>query len=347
MRLQTTPALLPRATNVALALAFAASLLAVTLASAGPSLAFGGDGLRASANAYRAGEGVAPVAGTPLVDDIATKRAAQMVAAGKMEHDIGYVLDRLNRAGVCWSAVGEIIAWNGRSEYDYPATMLQWWESPTHHNIMVSPTYNAAGGAWATREGDGNYSVMVFVKLCGADVPQVAFGSTPFTDIGGSLYGGDIDWLYRQGITTGCTATSYCPGDPVTRAQMASFLDRALHLPDTGTDFFRDDDGTIHEAAINRLAAAGVTTGCRAGSFCPSGNVTRDQMASFLARALDLRGGSGWNAFDDDNDNLHEIDINKLAYDGVTVGCADRRYCPARGVTRGQMAAFLRRALSS
>jgi hypothetical protein len=287
------------------------------------------------------------VAGTALVDDIATKRAAQMVAAGKLEHDIGYVLNRLNQAGVCWSAVGEIIAWNSRPEYDYDRTMLQWWNSATHHEIMMSPTYNAAGGAWATAEDGGHYSAMVFVALCGSDVPQLPYGSTPFTDVAGSTYRTDIEWLYQQGITAGCTATRYCPDDSLTRAQMASFLDRALDLPLTSRDYFGDDDGNLHEDAINRLAAAGITVGCRTARYCPNGTVTRDQMASFLSRAIGLSSGAGLNAFDDDNGNTHEIDIDRLAYDGVTVGCANRRYCPGSDVTRGQMAAFLRRALGS
>ena len=38
---------------------------------------------------------------------------------------------------------------------------------------------------------------------------------------------------------------------------MAIFLDQALDLPPTSTDFFDDDDGKIGEASINRLAASG------------------------------------------------------------------------------------------
>ena len=37
---------------------------------------------------------------------------------------------------------------------------------------------------------------------------------------------------------------------------------RALDLPDTGTDYFVDDDGSVDEAGINKIAAAGITVGC-------------------------------------------------------------------------------------
>ena len=68
---------------------------------------------------------------------------------------------------------------------------------------------------------------------------------------------------------------------------MASFIARALNLPAASTDYFSDDNGSTHEANINRLAAAGVTNGCAGGRYCPLQAVTREQMAAFLHRALD------------------------------------------------------------
>ena len=53
-------------------------------------------------------------------------------------------------------------------------------------------------------------------------------------------------------------------------------------------DVFADDDGSAHEPFIDALAQAGITGGCGGDSFCPGQNVTRAQMATFLARALDL-----------------------------------------------------------
>jgi glucose/arabinose dehydrogenase len=96
-----------------------------------------------------------------------------------------------------------------------------------------------------------------------------------------------INRLAAAGITFGCGPDRYCPNGLVTRAQMATFLGRALHLPATSTDFFTDDETNGHEQAINRLAAAGITSGCGPGRFCPDGIVTRGQMAAFLRRGLD------------------------------------------------------------
>ncbi len=167
-----------------------------------------------------------------------------------------------------------------------------------------------------------------------------------FKDIWGSAFRDNIVWLAESGITTGCGPQLYCPTGLVTREQMASFLARALALPSVTTDYFTDDDGSSHEADINRLAASGITGGCGDGTFCPRAAVTREQMASFLARALRLPTTST-DFFTDDNGSGHEADINRMAASGVTGGCGPSRFCPSVSVTREQMAAFLHRALAT
>ena len=130
-----------------------------------------------------------------------------------------------------------------------------------------------------------------------------------------------------SGITKGCSATLFCPDDLVTRGQMAAFLDRALHLPGTTTDYFTDDNGTTFEASINRLAASGITAGCTAATFCPTADVTRGQMAAFLDRAFHLPATST-DYFSDDNGKTFEGNINRLAASGITKGCTPPRTVP-------------------
>jgi glucose/arabinose dehydrogenase len=107
-----------------------------------------------------------------------------------------------------------------------------------------------------------------------------------FTDDNGITGESSINALAEAGITGGCAPNLFCPTRPVTRAQMAIFLVNELNLPPSGTDFFDDDDGKTGESSINALAAAGLTGGCGTRRYCPSSNVTREQMAAFLHRAL-------------------------------------------------------------
>jgi hypothetical protein len=53
-----------------------------------------------------------------------------------------------------------------------------------------------------------------------------------FTDVPvGSQFFREVEALTASGITLGCTATQFCPSNPLTRLQMAAFLVRALGLP--------------------------------------------------------------------------------------------------------------------
>ncbi|MGH2444570.1 MAG: D-alanyl-D-alanine carboxypeptidase family protein, partial [Candidatus Limnocylindria bacterium] len=172
--------------------------------------------------------------------------------------------------------------------------------------------------------------------------PPAPASAASFTDIAASPFRADIVWLAERGVTGGCTATTFCPRERVTREQMAAFLVRMFDLPASTVDKFRDDDASQHEAAINALAAAGITGGCRAGAFCPHASVTREQMASFIARAARLPGAAD-DYFLDDERSIHEPDTNRAAAAGVTGGCEVHVFCGGSSVSREQMAAFLHR----
>jgi S-layer homology domain len=178
----------------------------------------------------------------------------------------------------------------------------------------------------------------------------------PFLDIAASAFVDDIVWLSGEAITKGCNPPSnsrYCPAATVTRGEMAALLVRALGLTDDGSGtYFTDDDGSVFESDIAKLAAAGITKGCNPPAndhFCPDDRVTREQMAAFLVRAYGLTDGGSGDPFTDDDGSVFESDIIKLAAAGITKGCnppANTEFCPYSSVTREQMAAFLYRANS-
>ena len=115
-------------------------------------------------------------------------------------------------------------------------------------------------------------------------------GEDHFTDDDGSVHESSINALREAGITRGCRdgPDRYCPTEPVTRAEAASVLVRALGLPEAGEDHFTDDDGSVHESSINALREAGITRGCGDGPdrYCPSDLVLRAHLESFLVRSL-------------------------------------------------------------
>ena len=96
-----------------------------------------------------------------------------------------------------------------------------------------------------------------------------------YDDDDGSQYEGDINRLAEQGLTIGCGDTSFCPDALASRAELASFVARALSLAPATQDYFTDDDDSPHQADINRLAEAGITDGCAPTRYCPDDTVTR------------------------------------------------------------------------
>ena len=110
--------------------------------------------------------------------------------------------------------------------------------------------------------------------------------------------------------------------------------------------FIDVDEGSVHAENISRLVAAGITEGFADGEFRPADSVTRQQMASFLTRALDLGAPDEPLQFDDvSEDNTHYDAIQSLAAAEITLGCGPGEFCPADPVTREQMASFLVRSL--
>ena len=128
--------------------------------------------------------------------------------------------------------------------------------------------------------------------LDGGDPAQAA--GTGFADVDrDAWWAPHVDRLAELGVTKGCGAEPrrYCPDRAVNRAQMASFLVRAFALePGPPAGFADLDEGDVHRANIDALAAVGVTEGCGADppSYCPHRSTTRAQMSSFLHRAMAL-----------------------------------------------------------
>lgn len=128
---------------------------------------------------------------------------------------------------------------------------------------------------------------------------------------------------------------------------LAMYMTVSLASP-ASTHSFADDDGNIHEASIEYIAAKDITRGCNPPTnnrFCPADPVTRGQMAAFLVRALDLP--SSPHSFFGDAHGQFERDIQSLADAGISKGCnppMNDRFCPEDDVTRAQMASFLVRA---
>lgn len=113
-----------------------------------------------------------------------------------------------------------------------------------------------------------------------------------FSDIpDGAWYLGHVEALADLGVFPDEAGDPFRPSDPLTRLEMAVWMAGAFEsiteVEPQGifTDVSAD---AWYAGAVEGLAAVGVTKGCKTDppSYCPDHEVTRDQMASFLARVL-------------------------------------------------------------
>lgn len=119
------------------------------------------------------------------------------------------------------------------------------------------------------------------------DLPA-ATGSTRFNDTATSVHRDAIEAAAAAGVTRGCSSTSFCPDDPISRGQLATLLVRALKVPAAPAGTYFKDSGGVHGPAIDALAVAGIARGCSLIDFCPNDRLTRAQGATFVARGLKL-----------------------------------------------------------
>jgi hypothetical protein len=103
-----------------------------------------------------------------------------------------------------------------------------------------------------------------------------------------------IQKMKQLGVTDGCTATTYCPGDPVTRGQMAVFIIRLklglnspLQFSYQSTPYFTDiQPGHLFFAYIQKMRDLGITLGCTAASYCGDDFNTLGQISVFAIRGF-------------------------------------------------------------
>jgi hypothetical protein len=171
---------------------------------------------------------------------------------------------------------------------------------------MVWGLTNGAGnGTYLPHQGVSRAQMASFIarllEHSGGTLPPSAPDRYP--DDGHSVHHDSINGLAEAGIVAGRGDGTYGPDETITRAQMATLVVRAYGYR-TGqalvptADYFADDAGNTHEAAINALAFGGFTAGMHHPHlYAPAEQVQRDQMATFVTRVLDRLVEEGYTAW--------------------------------------------------
>lgn len=265
-----------------------------------------------------------------------------------LEHGQWYCVEGMVKLNTPGAADGELAGWvDGTEAFRRDDLRFRRESEPTVriNSFWFDVYYGGKAAAPKTLQIDFDSLSFAEQRLGCDDSSERGFDGGFFDDEG-SIFESDIDTLRSAGVVDGCNqqGDAFCPDDAVTRGQMAKILAGALRLPGSDVDYFRDDDGSQYESAINAIAAAGVTNGCGEGLFCPNDAMSRAEIAAFINRALALP-RSPVDHFGDDVGSPFESDINALAEAGITRGCGAGSFCPSTIVTRSQAAALVVRAM--
>jgi hypothetical protein len=183
-----------------------------------------------------------------------------------------------------------------------------------------------------------------------------------FYDVGTKYWAHDeVEACYEAGVVQGYSETHYEPTLPVSRDQMAVYVGRALaggedNVPDGPAEATFDDvpDTYWAYAHVEYCYDENVVQGYTSTTYVPTAQVTRDQMAVYVARSLVAPTGEV--ALDDyvpsDPRNFPDVADTFWAYkhieycveNGVVQGYLDGFYHPETVVTRDQMAVYVARA---
>ena len=144
-------------------------------------------------------------------------------------------------------------------------------------------------GSFGTEGGCTRAQVVTFLWRA-FGMPDPASQVCAFTDVPeDAYYRTAVLWAVENGITNGLTDTEFGPDATCTRAQIATFLWRAMgkSLPtNTSCPFTDVKAGAWYYQPVLWAVGQGVTNGTSETTFSPDDTCTRGQVVTFLYRAL-------------------------------------------------------------
>jgi hypothetical protein len=186
----------------------------------------------------------------------------------------------------------------GDSFTDVPDTspFFRFIETILHKNVTGGCTPTTYCPTASTSREQMAVFVLVSREAPGYAPPNCVAGAEEFADVpASSPFCRWIEELARRGVVSGCGNGNYCPAAPASREQMAVFvlrtLDPTFNPPSciTGSEMFADVPASSPFCKwIEELARRGVVTGCGGGNYCPAADVSREEMAVFLAATFGL-----------------------------------------------------------
>ena len=237
---------------------------------------------------------------------------------------------------------------------DSRAHLQQAVRTPESHTCDLSDLFAGlelhalAPGAYTCRisaVSGGEYFVLLETGFTVREKPQ-----NPFTDVPeDSFYYEPVLWAVAGGITNGTSPTTFGPSEPCMRAQVVTFLWRAMGSPEPGAteNPFVDVCPTdFYYKSVLWALEQGITAGMDATHFGPTVSCNRAQVVTFLYRTMgspEIETAN--NPFVDvERGGFYEKAVLWAVEQGITNGLSTTAFGPSNLCNRAQIVTFLYRA---
>ena len=284
---------------------------------------------------------------TPVVQTEAASSitAGSAVLNGDITSDNGY---DVTDYGFLWGTSASSLT----NKLDVGTSNISGGFTDTLDNLTAGTTYYFE--AYATNsQGTADGAVMSFATT-GTTTPTTPATPT-FSDVPSTYWAyAAISSLCSQGIVSGYPDGTFKPENPITRAEFATMLVKALGLNTAGTNgTFTDitpDDWCYN--SVNAAAAASLVSGIGDNLFAPNALVTREEMAVMIAKALGSKApavnGTELDAFSDSS-TVSSWAVNGMeeaVKAGVVSGMTPTTLAPLDNATRAQAAVMIYKLLN-
>ncbi|MBR2047250.1 MAG: leucine-rich repeat protein, partial [Oscillospiraceae bacterium] len=226
----------------------------------------------------------------------------------------------------------------------------QWYvihEPDCTHSGLEESACNRCG-VTAQRFTDPKHSyVNGTCTLCGKKDPDYQEPVNPFVDVTADAYFFEpVLWAVDNGITSGTSATTFAPNATCTRAQVVTFLWRAMGQPEPASNenpFSDVAPGDYFYKAVLWAVENGITSGTGGGKFSPNSPCTRSQVVTFLWRTMGQPAPQRTdNPFTDVASGIYYYQPVLWAVEnGITSGTSATTFAPDNPCTRAQVVTFL------
>ncbi|OZQ82866.1 S-layer homology domain-containing protein, partial [Paenibacillus sp. VTT E-133291] len=204
-----------------------------------------------------------------------------------------------------------------------------------------------------TPKADGTTDVTI--KRNSNSYYTVVKTSKTFGDLNGHWAKASINLLASKLIVSGTNNDTFSPSQSITRAEFAALITRSLGLSTVGGEAsFKDVNPSAWYAdAIRTAAEAELISGYSDGSFKPGSPITRQEMASVLAKAIKYTGktlNADPAALAKFSDAVSipawsQAAITEIATAGIIQGATDGSFAPQKLATRAEAVTMLEKTL--